>query len=160
MININGADKKTFAHAIERDGVIYIPISEMREVYDIEIGNIEETKIITMDSLDKEQKKAIVTSNLSIKSSTNFIARTVDRLEKGQAVIVISSDGGYSRIRTEKGKIGYIKTNKLANEYTVREDMPKEKQIEGKINMTWDYYSEVSNAPNRKGTVIDGINVV
>ena len=160
VININGADKTTSAHAIERDGVIYIPISEMTEVYDIEIGNIEETKIITMDSLDKEQRKAIVTSSLAVKSSTNFIARTVDRVTKGETVIVISSDGGYSRIRTEDGKIGYVKTNKLANEYTVREDMPEEKQIEGKINMTWDYYSEVGSAPDRIGTTIDGVNVV
>ena len=160
VININGADKTTSAHAIERDGVIYIPISEMTEVYDIEIGNIEETKIITMDSLDEEQKKAIVTSNLAVKSSTNFIARTVDRVKEGETVVVISSDGSYSRIRTENGKIGYIKTNKLANEYAVREDMPKEKQVEGKINMTWDYYSEVGSAPDRSGTTIDGVNVV
>ena len=160
VININGADKTTSAHAMERDGVIYIPISEMTEVYDIEIGNIEKTKIITMDSLDKEQKKAILTSNVAVKSSTNFIARTVDRVKEGDAVVVISSDGGYSRIRTENGKIGYIKTNKLANEYTVREDMPEEKQVEGKINMTWDYYSEVGSAPDRTGTTIDGVNVV
>ena len=160
VININGADKTTSAHAIERDGVIYIPISEMTEVYDIEIGNIEETKIITMDSLDKEQRKVVVTSSLAVKSSTNFIARTVDRVKEREAVIVISSDGGYSRIRTENGKIGYVKTNKLANEYTVREDMPEEKQIEGKINMTWDYYSEVGSAPDRTGTTIDGVNVV
>ena len=123
VININGADKNTSAHAIERDGTIYIPISEMTEVYDIEIGNIEETKVITMDSLDREQKKAVVTSNLAVKSSMNFIAKTVDRVEKSESVVVISSDGNYSRIRTENGKIGYIKTNKLANEYTVREDM-------------------------------------
>ena len=160
VININGADKTTSAHAMERDGVIYIPISEMTEVYDIEIGNIEETKIITMDSLDEEQKKAIVTSNLAVKSSTNFIARTVDRVEEGEAVVVISSDGNYSRIRTENGKIGYVKTNKLANEYTVREDMPEEKQVEGKINMTWDYYSEFGSAPDRTGTTIEGVNVV
>ena len=159
-ININGADKTTSASAIERDGVIYIPISEMTEVYDIEIGNIEETKIITLDSLDKEQRKAIVTSNLAVKSSTNFIARTVDRVKEGEAVVVISSDEEYSRIRTENGKIGYVKTNKLANEYAVREDMPEEKQIEGKINMTWDYYSEVGSAPDRTGTTIDGVNVV
>ena len=160
VININGEDKTTSAHAIERDGVIYIPISEMTEVYDIEIGNIEETKVITMDSLDREQRKASVNSNLAVKSSTNFIARTVDRVEEGEEVIVISSDEGYSRIRTENGKIGYVKTNKLANEYAVREDMPEEKQIEGKINMTWDYYSEVGSAPDRTGTTIDGVNVV
>ena len=160
VININGADKTTSAHAIERDGVIYIPISEMTEVYDIEIGNMEETKIITMDSLDQEQRKAIVTSNLAVKSSTNFIARTVDRIEEGDTVVVISSDGSNARIRTENGKIGYIKANKLANEYLVREDMPEEKQIEGKINMTWDYYSEVGSAPDRTGTTIEGVNVV
>ena len=160
IININGADKETSAHGMERDGVLYIPISEMTEVYDIEIGNIEETKVITMDSLDREQRKAVVTSNLAVKSSTNFIARTVDRVEKGDAVVVISSDGNFSRVRTDNGKIGYIKTNKLANEYTVREDMAEEKQIEGKINMTWDYYSEVGSAPDRTGTTIDGVNVV
>ena len=50
VINVNGADKRISAHAIERDGVIYIPISEMTEVYDIEIGNIEETKELTKES--------------------------------------------------------------------------------------------------------------
>ena len=160
VININGADKTTSAHAIERDGIMYLPISEMTEVYDIEINNIEETKVITMDSLDQEQKEAIVTSNLAVKSSTNFIAKTLDRIEKGDTVVVISSDGKYSRIRTENGKIGYIKTNKLANDYVVREDMIEEKQVEGKINMTWDYYSEVASAPDRSGTTIDGVNVV
>lgn len=160
IININGANKSTSAHAIEKDGNIYIPISEMTEVYDIEIGNIEETKVITMDSLDREQKKAIVTSNLAVKSSTNFIAKTIDRIEKGATVVIISNDGKYARIRTENGKIGYIKSNKLANEYMVREDMVEEKQIEGKVNMTWDYYSEVGNAPDRTGTTIDGVNVV
>ena len=160
VMNINGADKTTSAHAIERDGVIYIPISEMTEVYDIEIGNIEETDVITMDSLDREQRKAVITSNLPVKSSTNFIARTVDRVKKGEEVIVISSDGGYSRIRTPNGKLGYVKTNKLENEYVVREAIPEEKQVEGKINMTWDYYSEVGSAPDRTGTTIEGVNVV
>ena len=38
--------------------------------------------------------------------------------------------------------------------------MDEEKQISGKVNLTWDYYSEYVNAPNREGTTIDGINVV
>ena len=39
------------------------------------------------------------------------------------------------KIRTEKGKIGYIKSKKVANEITVREEMKEEKQIEGKVNL-------------------------
>ena len=100
----------------------------MDDVYDIEIDNIEETKVITMDSLDREQKKAIVTSNLAVKSSTNFIAKTVDRVNKGDTVVVVSSENGYSRIRTANGKLGYVKTKKLENEFTVRENMEEEKQ--------------------------------
>ena len=132
----------------------------MKDVYDVEIRNIEKTKVVTMDSLDREQKKAIVTSNLSVKSSTNFLTRTVDRIKKGDSVIIISSDKGYTKIRTEKGKIGYIKSKKVANEITVREEMKEEKQIEGKVNLVWDYYSNVGSAPDRSGTSIDGVNVV
>ena len=38
--------------------------------------------------------------------------------------------------------------------------MKEEKQIEGKVNLVWDYYSNVGSAPDRSGTSIDGVNVV
>ena len=135
-ITINGSDKNIYAHAIKKDGIVYLPISEMKDVYDIEISNIEKTKVITMDSLEKEQKKAIVTSDTSVKSSTNFISKTVDRIKRGECVVVISSNNGYTKIRTENGKIGYIKSNQLENEFIVRESMEEEKQINGKVNLT------------------------
>lgn len=160
IININGADKKTETKAIKKGEIMYLPISEMTEVYNIEIGNKSKTKVVTLDSLDKEQEKAIIKSGTSVKSSTNFIAKTIDRIKKGESVVIISSDKKYSKIRTENGKIGYIKTKKLTNEYKVRENMEEEKQINGKVNMTFDYYSEVTSAPNRDGTKIEGVNVV
>ncbi len=159
-ININGSNKKIYAHAIKKEGTVYLPISEMKDVYDIEISNIEKTKVITMDSLKREQKKAIVKSGTAVKSSTNFISKTIDRVKKGDCVIVVSSNNGYTRIRTDNGKVGYIKSNKLENEFTVRESMEEEKQIEGKINLTWDYFSQYGSAPDRTGETIDGVNVV
>lgn len=160
VITINGSQKEIYAHAIKKEDKVYLPISEMRDVYNIEIENIDGTKVLTIDSLDREQKKAIVTGNLAVKSSTRFIAKTIDRVEKGDYVIVISSNKGFSKIRTENGKIGYIKSNKLANEVVVRENMEDEKQISDKINLTWDYYSSYASAPDRSGTTIQGINVV
>lgn len=159
-ITINGSEKEIYGHVMEKDGVTYLPISEMADVYDVEIKNIPNTKVVTMDSLDREQKRAIVSSNLAVKSSTNIIAKTVDRIKKGDSVIVISSEKGYSKIRTENGKLGYVKTNKLENEYVVRESMEEELQVQGKVNLTWDYYSNVASAPDRSGTSIDGVNVV
>lgn len=159
-ININGSNKEIYAHAIKKDDTIYLPISEMQDVYDIEIKNIADTKIVTIDTKSKEQKQAILSSDVAVKSSKGFISKTVDRVNKGKSVIVISKEDNYARIRTENGKLGYVKVDKLANEFTVRENMDEEKQIKEKINMVWDYYSTVAKAPNRSGQIIEGINVV
>ena len=50
-LTLNGSTKKINAHAIKENDVVYIPISEMTDVYNIEIDNIESTKVITIDSL-------------------------------------------------------------------------------------------------------------
>lgn len=160
MVTINGVEKTTYAHAIKKDDTVYLPISELKDVYDIEINNIESTKVLVIDSLSKEQKKAVLNSNQSVKSSKKFIAKTVDRVKKGECVIVISNENGYAKIRTEDGKIGYVKSNKLVNEVVARQDMEEEKQIQGKVNLVWDYYSQVATAPDRTDTKMDGVNVV
>lgn len=159
-IEINGSEVSTKAHAIEKEEAIYLPITELKDVYGIEIEYIEDSDTITIDSIAREQKKAIVNGNLAVKSSTNFIAKTIDRVKKGDYVIVISDDGKNARIRTENGKIGYVKSKKLANTVVTRQSIEKEKQIQGKVNLVWDYYSQVSSAPDRSDTSIEGINVV
>ena len=160
QIEINGSEVSTYAHAIEKDDSIYIPITELKDVYGIEIEYIQDSDVLTIDSISREQKKAISNGNLAVKSSTNFIAKTVDRTKKGDYVIVISDDGKNARIRTANGKIGYVKSKKLANTVVTRQSIEEEKQIDGKVNLVWDYYSQVANAPDREGTSIEGINVV
>ena len=105
-ININGSNKNIYAHAIKKDNVTYLPVSEMADVYDVEVSNIEDTKVVTMDSLNRKQEKGTVNSNLAVKSSTKFIAKTIDRVKKGDDVIIISINDGYARIRTSNGKLG------------------------------------------------------
>ena len=161
-INVNGSDKKIKAHAINKNDTIYLPISEMTDVYNIEIENISNSKVVTIDSKDRELKRATLTGNSAVKSSTNFIAKTIDKVKKGEKVYLVSSDNsGWSKIRTVNGKIGYVKTSKLTDEVTIREKSEeKQKQIDGKVNLVWDYYSEVATAPDRTNTKIDGVNVV
>ncbi len=159
-ININGSNKNVYEHPIKKDDTIYIPIQELEDIYGIEIKYIENSKVVTIDSIAKEQKKAIITKNTAVKSSKKFIAKTVDRAEKGSYVVVISEEKGYTKVRTENGKIGYVKSNKVANTVTIREEIQKTNQIEGKVNLVWDYYSEVATAPNRNGTTMEGVNVV
>ena len=161
IIKINGSSRKINATAIKEDGEVYLPISEMTDVYDIELKYIEETNIVTMDSLDREQIKAAVSKNINVRDYAKTLSRTVDKVKKGEMVIVISeTDDGWTKVRTEKGKIGFVKTKLLVNHITVREELVEKAQIDGKINMFWDYYSEVAKAPDRSGEEIEGVNVV
>ena len=164
-ITLNGSTKKTSAHAIKDNETTYLPISEMKDVYDIEIDNIAETKVITIDSVDREQVKAQTKANISVKSKKEGFSRTVDKVEKGESVIVVKnnnevSEKGWTKIRTQKGKVGYVKTSKLEDIETTREAKEKTKQIDGKVDMFWDYYSQYVKAPDRTGQVIEGVNVV
>lgn len=161
IININGSDTKVSAHAIKQNNITYLPISEMKDVYGIEIEKIDKTNIITMDSTDREQIKCTISRDCSVKYSTDFFAYTVDRVATGQSVIKIKEiNDGWTKIRTANGKIGYVKSDKLTNEIKTRENMNNEVQIDGKVNMFWDYFSKYASAPDRSGTKIDGVNVV
>jgi len=164
-MTLNGAIKKTSSSALKDGETVYLPISEMLEVYNIELTNIEKTQTITLDSMNREQIKATVKSKATVKNAGKFFSRTADKAAKGSTVIVIDNEAisegeKWVKIRTENGKIGYIKANKLENITKVREEEVVEKQITGKVNMFWDYFSQYYAAPNRTGQVIEGINVV
>lgn len=161
-LTLNGSVKKINTSARIDDDVYYLPISEMLEVYNVELTNIEKTNTITLDSLDREQVKATVKSKTSVKSQGKLLSRLIDKAEKGSEVIVIGETEGKSwvKVRTEDGKIGYVKTNKLENITKVREEETVQKQITGKVNMFWDYFSQWVQAPNRAGQKIEGVNVV
>lgn len=160
-IEVNGSNKKINATLKEANDTIYLPMSELNDVYNIELNYVEKTNIVTMDSLDREQIKAYAAKTIKIKNKASKFSRTLEKVKKGNWLIFVSdADKGWAKVRTQDGKLGYVKKSKLANFDTVREAMKDEKQIDGKVNMVWDYFSEYHTAPNRTGTTIEGVNVV
>ena len=158
-MKVNGATVNLLGTVIRKDGILYVPISELQKVYNIEVTNINNA-VITVDSLDRELTKADASKKISVKYNTKFISKTVDKVEAGEKVVVVSEKDGFTKVRTANGKLGYVKTDKLTNVTKVREKVEKEPQIKGKINLVWDYYSEYVSTPNRTGTTITGVNVV
>ena len=161
-LTLNGSTKKISAHALKDNDIVYMPISEMLDVYNIELKNIEDTKVITIDSLDREQINANTKSKISLRSKGRFFSKIVDKIQKGETVILVDNgqDSGWAKIRTQKGKVGYVKANKLTDITTIREAKERTKQITGKVDMFWDYYSQYVKAPDRIGQTIEGVNVV
>ena len=162
VININGISSNIAGTIIERDGQVYFPISEMENVYNIDVNKIDSTNTILIDSLDREKIQAQTTKKVSVKIKPKALSRTITKLDKGSNVVWISeASNGWIKIRTEDGTIGYVEEKKLANKVWVREEMQKNSILDGqKISLMWDYYSEYAKAPNRETTKIESINVV
>ena len=160
-INLNGKDIDISGTAIKKDDTIYLPFSEMCSVYNIELEYIKDQDTVTVDSLDRELINSYISKKTNVKYKKRVLSRTVDKLDKGEVVVVVSTyEDGWAKVRTTRGKIGYIKQSNLGNTVQVRSKTEDKKVIEGKVNLIWDYYSEYVTAPNRTGSTIEGVNVV
>lgn len=146
LITINDIENTIATTAFEKDGTVYIPISELLESLNIELNYYTDTNIVTVETLSKEQVKATATKNLSVKSIKDTFSRTVAKIKKDEQVIVIEKDDekGWTEIRTSNGIIGYVKSKDLTNETIVRTEVTNIPQIEGKVNMVWEpFYTDI-----------------
>ena len=159
-IVINNSKVDILSGVMKKDDVYYLPISSMSKVYNLNIEYIKDEQILILDSLDKALVKGDISKNCNVKYMDTAFSKTVDKLEKGDKVVCIEKlENKWTKVRTEDGQIGYIKTKVLHNEIYVRENIETSERTE-KINLVWDYYSEYAAAPDRTGTKIDGVNVV
>ena len=166
MVN-NGSSVSTSGTIMQKDDTYYVPFSSFKDTYNVEIAYIEETNTITVDSKDRKYVVADSKKANSVKAYPTMFSRTVDKIEEQETVTIVQNDenqnnvvDGWVEIRTDIGKIGYVKEDSLINELATREAIEKKSQIEGKISMAWDYYYEYSSVPDRTGTDIQGVNVM
>lgn len=161
---INGATVDLVAPAKKIGEQFYLPFSEISEsVYNVETTYVKNTDTVVLVSLDRELTYANSSKNNSVKSKPTVLSKTVDKIEKGDNVTIIpkktDEENGWTKITTENGKIGYVKTSTLANTKKIRDNFTIEKQIQGNVSLVWEYFSKYGKAPQRTEQ-IDGINVV
>ena len=165
---VNGIESNLNNKIIEKDNKYFLPISELEEIYNIKANFIKESNTIVIDSLDKKQVIAESNKNNNVKNNDSFFSKTVAKVKQGENLTIIplneeqrkNINEDWIKVRTEKGKIGYVQKNTIKEEKIVREEKAIKRPIEGKVSLVWEYFSEYSTAPNRRGTQIDGINVV
>lgn len=120
---INGVKQNLNSKLLQKDGVIYIPISELELVYNISVKYIESTDIVVIETLNQGLIKAKVEENAKIKYKPRLISKKVGTVEAGEDVsCYYTTSKGWRLIRKEDGTLGYVKANVLSNEYIVRQD--------------------------------------
>ena len=109
---------------IKIDNNIYLPISDMEIVYNIKVKYIKNTNKVIIDNLNKGMIRAIVVKDTDIKFKPRSLSKNIGILKQGETVnCFYTTSKGWRQIRTNDGTIGYIKANKLSNEYIIRQDM-------------------------------------
>ena len=165
---INGVETKLKNKVIKKDKKYFIPFSELEEIYNVKVNYIKETNTIVIDSLDRKLTVAESKKKNNLKNNHSIFSKTVENISEGEKLAIVpltdeqrkNIPETWIKVRTEKGNLGYVKKDSINEEIVIREAEEKTKQIEGKISLVWDYFSEYSTAPNRTGTKIEGINVV
>ncbi len=139
QMTINSSTVKMLDAIIKINDNIYLPISDMTLVYNIEIDYIEETNRVVIDRLDTGMIRAIVLEDTDIKFKPRALSKDVKTVKQGETVTCYyTTSRGWRQIRTSDGIIGYIKANKLGEEYIVRQDMD---QREEAIKISRDSYN-------------------
>lgn len=110
----------------EIGGVVYLPLSDMQDVYDFEETYNKDTKVLSMDSKSVEKKESIVLKNAPLKESPKSLANTIEKVKKTQYVTVFGTEGKFTKVRTKAGNVGYIQTKKISKPDVVWETMDED----------------------------------
>ena len=107
---------------------IYIPITDLEVVYDIDLEYSKNSNRIIMDSTTNKKVEASVIKKTKVKSKKGLFGKKIEKLIIGDKVTVLEETGKYKKIRTSLGNIGYVKNNKLDEEIVIREEKKEEKK--------------------------------
>lgn len=143
QMNVNDSKVNMLDAIIKINDKIYLPISDMELVYNIKIKYIEETNRVVIENLNRGLIKATVTDNASIKFKQRSLSKDVGEVVKGEQVsCYYTTSRGWRQIRTENGTVGYVKVNKLDDEYIIRQDMEqKQKAKKIKIDLSQNQFN-------------------
>lgn len=112
----------------EENDKIYLPLTDLANVYDLDIQYSNKSNRIIMDSTKYKKVEATLVKRTKLKKSKGVFSRKIENLIIGDKVTVLDTVGNYKKVRTELGNIGYIKTKKLSDEKNIREDVKEEKK--------------------------------
>lgn len=162
-VEINGAKKAIKGAVFQKDGIYYIPISEIEEVYNLKISKIEER--IVLESLDKKLIVANVNKKTNLKYKPTVLSRTIEKIDSNEKISIAevgenTIPTGWIKVRTQNGNIGYIQEKNITEKKVERQEKIYFEKPEEKISLVWEYFSEYAKAPDNTNIKYDGVNVV
>ncbi|MCQ2910567.1 MAG: glycosyl hydrolase family 18 protein [Clostridia bacterium] len=111
---LNGKVKKGNACPIEKDGMMYLPMSLLKELYGITFNYISDYNILLMDLANVKRDICLVNADDVMRETSTIKSSIVGNVILGSEVTRYSDDGTWSRIVNSNGESGFIKSNLLS----------------------------------------------
>lgn len=108
---VNNTDVELIDAIIRIDNNIYLPISKMSIVYNIDIQYIENENRVVIDELNKGMIRAIVSEETNIKFKPRGMSKNIGTLKEGETVYCFyTTSKGWRQIRTQDGILRIYKS--------------------------------------------------
>lgn len=122
-MEVNSAVLSLDAGVIKYDTSMLIPVSEMTNIYNIEVKTTKNSAVVL--SLYKELTTVTTTKKVSLKENAGTFAKTIKKLEKNQELVFIENaeKNGWLKVLTYEGDIGYIREKDVGEKKQTRIDM-------------------------------------
>lgn len=140
----------------EINDTIYLPLTDLESVYDIDLEFSKESNRIIIDSTQKKKVEATVLKRANLENKKGLFSKKIEKLIIGDKVTVLEEDGKYKKIRTALGNIGYVKSKILSDDIVIREEVKTSKQE----LVIYDRYSNISGIYNNIQVDTSKLNVV
>lgn len=151
------------------DNIAFVPSNIIEELYNIKFDYKQESNIITADFTNEDKNISTVLKNTPLRYDSDKKSPIAQDLKKGNKVIVYEQTDKYTKVRTDEGYVGYIKTNNISTsetiDATIEEKIEETTQLwqveEGKINLVFDQITKVSgNNAEKKRIAHTGVDVL
>lgn len=154
--SINDENIKLNATLKEENKLVYLPIVDLQNVYDLEIDYSSKNNMVIMDSLLKEETQATIVKKTNVRKGKNVLSKKLSKIIIGEKITIIEEDGKYYKIRTDDGIIGYVKKACVGDVKKIRDDKVYSNQ---ELNILSNYsniagvYDQVTKDDNKLNVV-------
>lgn len=108
---VNNTNIELIDPIIKIDDNIYLPISKMGIVYNLDVQYVKSSNRVIIDRLDKGMIRAVVAENTNIKFKPRGMSKEIGTLEKGETVYCFyTTSKGWRQIRTQDGTLRICKS--------------------------------------------------
>lgn len=157
QIQINSSKKNVKGVLLEKEDQLYLPLSELEDVYGIKVSYNENNNVVIVDSLDKDFSVATTKKNVSVKAKPTIFSRTLETIKGAETIALVNSteNSSWTKVRTNHGVLGYVKTKSLGEGYLLREEIKPEKKVADNIELLWvDNVKEISSSQGTQGILL------